>query len=167
MQYTISDDFDTSVQHYWDVFFDEAYGAALFKHLKVGREVLEVKREGEGDGLIIRRKIKLTPQREVPALVKSFVSGAITYTEQNVYTARTSAMDVVTTPGFMADKLLTRGVYKVQALGPDKVRRTWDGEISCKVPFVGGKVEKHIVEEVTQSYRDTTEFTRKWLREHP
>ena len=47
------------------------------------------------------------------------------------------------------------------------MRRTWDGEISCKIPFVGGKVEKHIVEEVTQSYRDTTEFTRKWLREHP
>lgn len=167
MHYTISDDFDTSPQRYWDVYFDEAYSTELFKRLRIGREVLEVKREGEGEGLVIRRKVKLTPQREVPALVKSFVSGAITYTEQNVYTARTSSMEVVTTPGFLADKLLTRGVYKVQALGPHKVRRVWDGEISCKIPLLGGKVEKHIVEEVTQSYRDTTDFTRKWLAEHP
>lgn len=167
MHYTISDDFDTSPEHYWEVFFDEAYGAELFKKLRVGREVLEVKREGEGDGLVIRRKIKLSPQREVPPLVQKFVKGAITYTEQNVYTARTSSMDVVTIPGFMADALQTRGVYRVQALGPGKCRRIWDGDINCKIPLLGGKVEKHIVEEVTQSYRDTTDFTRKWLAEHP
>jgi len=128
---------------------------------------LEVKQEGEGEALVIRRQIKLTPQREVPALIARFVKGAITYTEQNVYTARTSAIDVVTIPGFMADALTTRGVYKVQALGPNKVRRTWDGDVVCKVPLLGGKIEKRIVEEVTSSYRDTTDFTRKWLAEHP
>ena len=152
MRYTISDDFDTSLEHYWQVFFDDAYNAELYKRLKVGREVLEVKQEGEG---------------EVPALVAKFVKGAITYTEQGVFTARTNTLEVVTIPGFMAEQLTTRGTYKVQSLGPTKVRRTWDGEISCKIPLLGGKVEKHIVEEVTASYRDTTEFTRKWLVDHP
>jgi hypothetical protein len=167
MRYTISDDFDTSLEHYWQVFFDDAYNAELYKRLKVGREVLEVKQEGEGESLIIRRKVKLSPQREVPALVAKFVKGAITYTEQGVFTARTNTLEVVTIPGFMAEQLTTRGTYKVQSLGPTKVRRTWDGEISCKIPLLGGKVEKHIVEEVTASYRDTTEFTRKWLVDHP
>lgn len=167
MRYTISDDFDTSLEHYWQVFFDDAYNAELYKRLKVGREVLEVKQEGEGESLIIRRKVKLSPQREVPALVAKFVKGAITYTEQGVFTARTNTLEVVTIPGFMAEQLTTRGTYKVQSLGPTKVRRTWDGEISCKIPLLGGKVEKHIVDEVTASYRDTTEFTRKWLVDHP
>jgi len=167
MRYTISDDFDTSLEHYWQVFFDDAYNAELYKRLKVGREVLEVKQEGEGESLIVRRKIKLSPQREVPALVAKFVKGAITYTEQGVFTARTNTLEIVTIPGFMADQLTTRGTYKVQSIGPGKVRRTWDGEISCKIPLLGGKVEKHIVEEVTASYRDTTEFTRKWLADHP
>ena len=167
MRYTISDDFDTSLEHYWQVFFDDAYNAELYKRLKVGREVLEVKQEGEGESLVIRRKVKLSPQREVPALVAKFVKGAITYTEQGVFTARTNTLEIVTIPGFMADQLTTRGTYKVQSLGPNKVRRTWDGEISCKIPLLGGKVEKHIVEEVTTSYRDTTEFTRKWLADHP
>lgn len=167
MRYTISDDFDTSLEHYWQVFFDDAYNAELYKRLRVGREVLEVQKEGEGENLVIRRKVKLSPQREVPALVAKFVKGAITYTEQGVFTARTNTLEVVTIPGFMADQLTTRGTYKVQSLGPNKCRRTWDGEISCKIPLLGGKVEKHIVEEVTQSYRDTTEFTRKWLVDHP
>lgn len=167
MRYTISDDFDTSLEHYWQVFFDDAYNAELYKRLKVGREVLEVKQEGEGESLVIRRKVKLSPQREVPALVAKFVKGAITYTEQGVFTARTNTLEVVTIPGFMAEQLTTRGTYKVQSLGPTKVRRTWDGEISCKIPLLGGKVEKHIVDEVTASYRDTTEFTRKWLVDHP
>ncbi len=167
MRYTISDDFDTSLEHYWQVFFDDAYNAELYKQLRVGREVLEVKQEGEGEALVVRRKVKLSPQREVPALVAKFVKGAITYTEQGVFTARTNTLEIVTIPGFMADQLTTRGTYKVQSLGPTKVRRTWDGEISCKIPLLGGKVEKHIVEEVTASYRDTTDFTRKWLLAHP
>ena len=167
MHYTLTDDFDTSLEHYWQVFFDDAYNAALYERLRVGREVLDIQREGEGEALIIRRKIKLSPQREVPALVAKFVKGAITYTEQGVFTARTNTLEVVTIPGFMADQLTTRGVYKVQSLGPTKVRRIWDGDVVCKIPLLGGKIEKGIIEEVTQSYRDTTDFTRKWLAEHP
>ncbi|MBL9103691.1 MAG: DUF2505 domain-containing protein [Myxococcales bacterium] len=167
MQYTITDDFDTSIDHYWDVYFDDAYNAELYRRLRIGREVLEVQREGEGEDLVVRRKVRLTPQREVPGIVSKFVKGALMYTEQNVFTRRTNTLEVVTIPGFMADKLTTRGTYKVQALGPNKVRRTWQGEVSCSIPLVGGKVERHIVDEVTAGYRDTTEFTRKWLQEHP
>jgi hypothetical protein len=167
MQYTIADDFDTSLSRYWEVFFDPAYNAELYKRLRIGREVLEETREGEGEGLVVRRRIKLSPQREVPGFVAKFVKGAISYTEQGVYTARTSTLEIVTIPGFMADSLRTRGTYRVQALGPSKVRRTWQGEIECKIPLVGGKVEKQIAEEVTAGYRDTTDFTRKWLLEHP
>ncbi len=167
MHYTISDDFDTSIERYWQVFFDDTYNAELYRRLKVGREVLESKEEGEGDSRVLRRTLKLSPERDVPALVKKFVKGAVVYTEQDVFTARTNSMEVVTIPGFMADALTTRGTYRVQSLGPNKVRRIWDGQIDCKIPLLGGKVEKHIVEEVTQSYRDTTDFTRKWLAEHP
>jgi len=167
MKYTITDDFDTSIQHYWDVYFDDAYNAELYKRLRIGREVLEVRKEGEGDGLVVRRKVRLTPQREVPGILSKFVKGALMYTEDNVFTARTNTLDVVTTPGFMADSLITRGTYRVQALSPTKVRRTWQGEVTCKIPLLGGKVERHIVDEVTAGYRDTTEFTRKWLLDHP
>ncbi len=167
MQYTIRDDFDTTPQRYWEVFFDDAYNRGLYARLKIGREVLEITRDGEGDSLVVRQRVKLTPEREVPGLIKKFVKGALTYTEQSVYTAKTGTMEVVTIPGFMADSLTTRGLYRVEAVASGKVRRTWDGEIQCKIPLIGGKVERTIADEVTAGYRDTTAFTRQWLADHP
>lgn len=166
MNYTIADDFDATPARYWEMFFDEAYNEALFRHLRIGRQVLEFSREGEGDALVIRRKQILTPQREAPAIFQKLIKGAITYTEQNVFKARENRMTAETIPGFGADKLTTRGVYRLEALGPNKVRRYWEGECTCRVPLLGSKVEKAIVDEVKASYRDTTEFTRKWLAEH-
>lgn len=167
MNYTISDDFETTPERYWEMFFDDAYNEALFKHLRIGRQVLEFSREGEGDALVIRRKQILTPEREAPKMLQKLVKGAIRYTEHNLFTARDNRMTVETIPGFGADKLTTRGVYRLEVLGPNKVQRIFEGECTCRVPLLGGKVEKAIVDEVRASYRDTTEFTRRWLRERP
>lgn len=167
MKYTIADEFATTPERYWQVFFDDAYNEALFRHLKIGRKVLELRREGEGDALVIHRRQILTPEREVPAIFKKLVKGAISYTETNVFRARDHRMEVVTVPGFAADKLTTRGVYRLEAISADRVRRIWEGECTCTVPLVGGKVESTIVDEVKASYRDTTAFTREWLVAHP
>lgn len=167
MRYTITDEFDATPQRYWEVFFDEAYNRALFERLRVGREVQGLSREGEGDALVIRRKQKLTPQREAPAILQTFIKGAVSYVEDNHFVARTNSMEVVTTPSFMADSIVTRGTYRLEPIGPARVRRIWDGEVTVNVRFVGGKAEKFIVDEVTASYRTTTEFTRQWLAEHP
>lgn len=167
MKYTIEDDFDATPERYWALFFDEAFNEALFAHLRIGRKVLEMRREGEGAELVIHRTQVLTPQREVPAIFSKLVKGAISYTEKNVFRARDNRMETHTTPGFAADKLKTTGVYRLQVMGANKVRRFWEGMCECSVPFVGGKVEQTIVDEVKASYRDTTTFTRRWLAEHP
>jgi len=163
MNYTISDDFETSAQRYWEVFFDDEFNDALFRHLRIGREQLSFTREGEGDALVIRRRQVLTPQREAPKIFKRLMKGAISYTESNVFTARDNRMEVETIPGFAADKLTTRAIYRLEVLGPERVRRIFDGECTCRVPLVGGKIEKAIIDEVRSSYRDTTDFTRSWL----
>lgn len=167
MKYTIADEFATTPQRYWEVFFDEEFNRQLFQHVRVGYELLEMKREGEGDALVIRRKQRLAPQREMPALFQKFVKGSAYYIEENRFVARTNAMEVVTTPSFMADSIITRGTYRLEVVGPRAVRRVWDGEVTVKIPLVGGKAESFIVDEVKSSYKATTEFTRRWLAEHP
>lgn len=166
MNYTIEDDFDTTLDHYWQVFFDDAYNDALYQHLRIERKVEEFVREGEGENLIIRRRAVLTPQRELPALMKKFIQGAISYTEHNVFTARTNTIEVVTIPSFAADKFKSNGSYRVVPIGENKVRRTFTGECTCSVPLVGRKIETMIIDEVRESYQATTEFTRRWLKEH-
>ncbi len=166
MKYTISDDFETSAEHYWEVFFDDAYNEALFRHLRIGRKLLSFDRQGEGDSLVIRRRQILTPEREAPKIFKRLIKGAISYTENNVFTARDDRIEVETIPGFAADKLTTRGVYRLETLGPERVRRIFEGECTCRIPLVGSKVEQAIVDEVRSSYADTTTFTREWLKTH-
>lgn len=166
MKYTIADEFATTPERYWQIFFDDAYNEALFRHLKIGRQVLEMRREGEGDDLVIHRRQILTPEREVPAIFRKLVKGAISYTETNVFRARDNRMEVVTIPGFGGDRLTTRGVYRLEVLGPGRVRRIWEGECTCTVPLIGGKIEATIVDEVKASYAETTTFTRAWIAEH-
>lgn len=167
MEYRIEDTFDVSVERYWEMFFSEPYNAALWPALDIGWELLKFERRGEGSQLRIVREQRLTPRREVPKLIAKLVSGAITYLEKNEFVAADNAMKTVTIPGFAAERINTVGTYRLEPLGEDKCKRVWDGVCECRIPLIGGKIEKLLVEEVRESYRRTTEFTRKWIAEHP
>ena len=167
MKYTIEDTFDVSAQRYWEVFFSEEYNAALWPALNVEHEPVEFDKQGEGSDLVIRRRSRLTPKREVPGFLQKFIKGAISYVEENHFVARANKMDTNTIPSFMADKIDNHGVYRLEEVGPNKVKRIWEGVCECRVPLVGGRVEKFLVEEIRESYRKATEFTRKWHAEHP
>jgi hypothetical protein len=167
MKYRIEDTFDVSAEHYWKTFFDAEFNAALWPALEIECEPLELDRKGEGSDLVIVRKQRLTPKREMPAIIAKFVKGKLSYVEHNVFTARDNTMKTTTTPSFMADKIDTSGTFRIEVLGPNKVNRIWDGNCEVGIPLVGGKVEKLLVEEVRESYRKATEFTRKWHAAHP
>ncbi len=166
IEYEIVDEFSTTPDKYWDMFFSDAYNDALWKHLDIERQVIEFRREGEGASEVIHRTQKLTPKRDVPSALRKLVKDAISYEERNVWRRADNQMDVVTIPNFFADKFVAQGVYSLEPISSDKLRRIWKASCNCKVPLVGGKVEKHVVEEVKRSYQATTIFTRKWIAEH-
>jgi hypothetical protein len=167
MEYRIEDTFDASAERYWEIFFSDEYNAALWPALDIQRELLVFDRKGEGAELRIHREQRLVPQREVPGFIKTLVSGAITYVEKNDFVAADNAMRTVTIPGFAADRITTTGTYRLEPLGANRCKRIWEGVCECRIPLVGGKVEKQLVDEVRESYRRATDFTRKWIAEHP
>jgi len=162
MKFTIEDDFDTSVDRYWEMFFDDDYNKELYRALEIDRTVLKV----EPDGELTRREILLKPKREIPKLFKRVMKGSLEYTEHNVFDRSRSLLEVRIVPAFGADKITNVGTYRVVDLGSNRVRRVYEGECTCKIPLVGGKIEKHIVGEIRSSYVTTTNVSRKWLREH-
>jgi hypothetical protein len=166
IEYRIEDEFDIDVGPYWDMFFGDAYGTAMWPELDIDCKVVEFRREGSGETETIHRVQKLTPRREVPAILKRIVGNAIAYTETNDFVRAKSEMRTVTVPSFFADKVDTAGVYRVVAAGAGKCRRIWEAHCKCTVPLVGGKIERHIVEEVEESYRKATAFTRKFIAQH-
>lgn len=166
IKYRIEDEFETTVDAYWEMFFSEDYNRALWDHLDIERKQVEFRREGEGEDEVIHRRQKLVPRREVPKVLEKIVGGAIAYEELNVFRRKTSTMQVTTIPNFMSDKFEAKGSYEIKAIGPGKVVRIWDAYCTCKVPLVGGKIEQHVVGEVRDSYARTTAFTRRWIAEH-
>jgi hypothetical protein len=167
MEYRIEDTFDVSAERYWEIFFSDEYNAGLWPALDIKRELLAFERTGEGPSLRIHREQRLLPQREVPGFIKKLVSGAISYVEKNDFVAADNAMRTVTIPGFAADRITTTGVYRLEPLGDARCKRVWEGVCECRIPLVGGKVEKQLVEEVRESYRRAADFTRKWITQHP
>lgn len=167
MQYRIEDTFDVSTERYWEIFFSDDYNAGLWPALDIQREVLSFEREGEGPSLRIRREQRLIPQREVPGFIKKLVSGAITYVEKNEFSLADNAMRTVTIPGFAADRITTTGTYRLEPLGENRCKRIWEGVCECRIPLLGGKVEKQLVDEVRESYQRATDFTRQWITDHP
>ncbi len=163
IEYEIIDEFPTTPDAYWDMFFSDAYNEALWRELDIEREILEFRREGEGAGEVIHRTQLLTPKRDVPAALRRVVKGAISYEERNLWRRRDNSMEVTTTPSFFAEKFKAKGIYRLEPVGTDRLRRIWTASCECRVPLIGGKVEKLVVDEVERSYRSTTKFTRDWL----
>jgi len=100
-------------------------------------------------------------------VMRKFVEDAIAYTEYDVFTARNNSMQVRTVPSFLSERGTAQGVYVLESVGPSQVKRIFDAACTCKLPLVGGTIEKHIVYEIKDSYRRTTAFTRTWLEKHP
>lgn len=163
MQYTIADEFPATPQRFWDLFFDDQYNKDLWATLNIGYELLEFERKGEGAELVITRKIRLTPQRELPGIMKKFVKGALSYVQDDRYTATNSQMTTRSTHNFASDRIDSHGVQRVEPVGEAACRRVFEGVMNCSIPLVGGKIEQHLVDEVKQSYRRATEFTRQRL----
>jgi len=165
IEYRIEDDFDIDVDGYWDMFFSEGYATRLWPAIDIQYELVELERKGEGKDETIHRIQKLTPIRDIPAVLKKVVSGAIAYTEHNEFSRAKSEMTTKTVPSFLAEKLDTQGVYSVVPAGEGRCKRIWQAHCKCTIPLLGKKVEQQIVGEVKESYRRATDFTRKYLTE--
>jgi hypothetical protein len=162
----IEDAFATTPSHYWDMFFSEDYNRGLWPALDIGWQLVRLERSGAGDELVIQREQILTPRRELPGFMRRFVQDALTYREFNVFEARYGSMQVRTVPNVLADRLTSVGTYSVRA-GNSGVVRVFEGDVECAIPLVGGRIAAQIVEEIRESYRKTTAFTREWLAAHP
>ena len=155
MEYTIEDTFDVSPTRFWEIFFSEAFNAALWPALDITCEALTVHRE-----------IRLTPQREVPRALRSLINSTVSYVETDDFKAANDTMQTRTTPSFMADRIDNHGTFRLERLGDTRVKRIWAGHCVAKVPLLGGRVEDFLVDQIRESYRKTTAFTRDWIARH-
>jgi len=165
--YQVEDTFTCSANYYWNMFFSAPYNEGLWEFLEIERVEEKFCRTGTELDEEIVRVHRLTPRREVPAIMKKLISGAITYVEHNHFRRRENAMQVKTTTGFLADKFSANGVYRLEEIEPRVVQRIWQGECTCTIPLIGDKIARLIADEIKRSYEKTSEFTHRWIADHP
>jgi hypothetical protein len=159
MEFSISHEFATTPERFWQMFFDEEYNRGLYVALQIDREVVERR---EDDRTLVLH-CKQQPQKELPELLKK-VTPDVSYLERSTFDKARQVLDVVIEPQSGGDRFGLKGVYEVIPAGPGSVRRTFRGTVTIKVPLVGGTIERMVVGQLQDSYETATRFTRQWLQ---
>lgn len=151
--------FPCSVDTFWEMFWDEEYEAMVSEAAAVERETLEDRMEGEVRVLVSRT----TPDRELPvAVAKVIGANKLIYTQTTRFDRAASRLSWEVQPNVMADKVTAKGLFEVRPTD-EGCERSVAGEIEVRVPLIGRRVEKAIVEDVSRNYDEAAKASLRWL----
>ncbi len=160
MKLNLENSFPAEPNTVWDTFNDPAFEARLEEASGVVYQTLD---EQVVNGIEVRR-IKCTAKKELPGIVaKALGANHLSYTQVNRLDRAKNRLEWEVIPMALADKVVARGVTTLTyANGVSK--RLVDGEITVKIPLVGGSIEKTIVNEVRDSYMRAAEVALKMMK---
>jgi hypothetical protein len=155
-------DLPCSVETFWELYFDEAYNAAVDRELDLGENQV-LSREDDGD--LVRMTVRVAPRREIPRAVRKVLrSATLAYTEhRELDRSRSHLAWRVTHEAVGPRRLDCSGVLRVEARGDDRCRRVLDGAIDVRIPMVGRFIEKAIATDVVRCYDVAAAFLPRWL----
>lgn len=141
-----------SVRELLDAYFDDDHQAEQDRVLAItSREVLTRTSES--------RVCRVTPRRQLPALVRPFVTGPLSYVETVVRGADGLAIDIRPSVG----RTEISATYRLDTVGPGQVRRRYAGSVSVDIALVGGRIERGIVMDLGRSLELAAACTQKFL----
>lgn len=168
MLHTIEHVFEASAERLWQVvFFDDAYARGLAERLRVRVDDSELHHEGAGRTLLVRRRVRMTPQRELPALFGRLFGPDRSVTESGDFSAERRRYSVRVELPALRGKVRCAGEYTWDTLPGGELQRVWQGRCEARIPLVGAAVERYLLGEIENSLAEAYAFTRRWLREHP
>lgn len=153
-------EFRGGLDDFWAVYFDRAYTEECYKRVRA-RECTIVRLDDEGD--VVRRTLRIVPERDLPAVVRKIVGASLGWIEESTLYRAENRCDIVVTPTVLADRSTITFDYRVSAVADDRVLRTCDGSVEIRVPVVGGRIERLIVEDMMASYEAGADLTQEFL----
>jgi hypothetical protein len=141
-------------------FFDDHHQLEQDRKLAISkRELLEL--DDRGDELF--RKVRVTPTRQLPALVKPFVSGPLHYIETQTWRRHADEIAFEITPSMLSGRVRVTGTYALVSVGPAAIRRRYAGTVSVDVALLATRIERGIVQELVKSLPIAARCTQDWL----
>ena len=165
MKIELAQHFDTDPDTFWKLFFDEDYNEALFRDAIKAKERTVLSLEEKGDH--IERRVRVTPDEQIPAAVQKIIGGDTTYIEHTTH--RRGSNEAQVTVEMPAERLKSKfsfsSVIRVEPDGKG-IKRTLAGELKVKIPLMGGTIEKHVAEGIKRNDLKAAEYMRNWLATH-
>ncbi len=125
----------------------------------VEREVLEL---DDRDGML-RRTCRVTPRRQLPALVKPLIPGRLDYIETVCWERRTDTLSIEIRPSMLHGRVHIAGTYRLASIGSDAIQRRYAGEVSVDIAWIAGRIERGIVAELARTLPVAANCTQQWL----
>ena len=147
---------------YEALYFDEAFNESLGRHLRMGRKLVRLDRNGER----IVRHVRYEPVQAANSEAKQvFGTSRASFLEELDYDVRTRRGAWRTIPNLFPERVKNTGTiaFLDDAAG---TKRTLDGDAIVKLFGFGGRVEKIIIAEIVKNYEASAAFTREWLATH-
>lgn len=161
MKLNVRHTYSCTPEKFWEMFWDDAFDEVLRASSTVKRELIEQREEAGG---VILRRIRFTPERELPGPAASLIgSTKLVYEQENRYDPRASALHWRVLPTFLPGRFDAAGKFEVKptATGCEQLIT---GEVKVNVTFIGGTIEKAICAEIEGAYEKTASAARDWLR---
>jgi len=161
MRLNVSHRFGCDPDTFWKMYWDDSFEEVLNSSTDVQRTLLDE----SDDGTIYYRKLRFTPDKDLPRpAAKVLGSSKLIYEQENTFDRTKSEMVWKVLPSLLPGRLNASGLMKVTPEGSGCCLQV-TGDIEVKVRFVGGQIEKLVVGQVEQSYVKLAAAARKWLAE--
>jgi hypothetical protein len=158
-RFLIVHEFDGTPADFWGLFFRDDYNRAFYGSVDVELEVLEDTRTGGR----IDRTVRYRSTKEPIALVKPFLPGGLGYVERSQFDSATGRFEHAIEPNAMGDRAEIRGAITVEPIAPGRIRRTYEGTVSIKVPLLGARFEAGAIEQMKKTNDTAAAVTAEWL----
>jgi hypothetical protein len=149
-----------SVAAIFEAYFDPVLCDEQDRRVEVARrEVL-----ADHDEATRRHRVcRVVPRRQLPAVVRPFVDGDLSYVEDLTWRKADDVIEMRIEPAVLGGRVEIAARYAVALVGEGVVRRTYDGSVSVDVRLLGRRIERGVIEDLGKTLVTAAACTQEWL----
>lgn len=161
MEIKLTHHFPCTPQAYWDATRHPDFEPIARERAEIDYTRLDAREEGAR----AYTRARVSPRKELPALVQKAIGQArLSYVQELEEDSATLTTRWKVIPDFLTEKVQCSGGSRVvpAAGGCDRII---EGTIDVSIPFIGGTIEKQIVEQISRSYDKAAEVLRTFIQD--
>ncbi|MFT4042128.1 MAG: DUF2505 domain-containing protein [Gordonia sp. (in: high G+C Gram-positive bacteria)] len=159
LTHTVTVDFP--VTRYWEIVSTEQYWRDMLEAINSSHGALE-SFTVDGDTITVELA-QGVPEDRLPSMITSVRPGDLHITRRNSYTRTADGITGTFTAAIVGAPAKVDGAL---AASGDPARVDYTAEVAVSVPFLGGKIEKAIIEQLVDLLDSERDHIAEWAKAH-